>query len=66
MMEDPRTIGFCIHLVFCAKNIERMGDHATNIAETVYYMIEGKMLGDERPKGDITSEIAFVPQGRAT
>ena len=41
MMEDPRNITFCIHLMFCAKNIERMGDHATNIAETVYYMIEG-------------------------
>jgi phosphate transport system protein len=68
MMEDPRTIGFCIHLVFCAKNIERMGDHATNIAETVYYMMEGKVLTDERPKGDTTSEtsIAFEPQRRAT
>ena len=41
MMEDPRKISFCIHLLFCAKNIERMGDHATNIAETVHYMIEG-------------------------
>jgi phosphate transport system protein len=61
MMEDPHNIGFCIHLVFCAKNIERMGDHATNIAETVFYIIEGKTLGDERPKGDTTSEtnIAF-------
>ncbi|MGZ3411915.1 MAG: phosphate signaling complex protein PhoU [Xanthobacteraceae bacterium] len=68
MMEDPRTIGFCIHLIFCAKNIERMGDHATNIAETVYYMIEGKMLTDERPKGDLTSttNIAYEPQRRAT
>jgi phosphate transport system protein len=56
MMEQPRNIGICIHLVFCAKNIERMGDHATNIAETVYYMIEGKVLADERPKGDVTSE----------
>ena len=34
MMEDPRNIGFCAHLLFCAKNIERIGDHATNIAET--------------------------------
>ena len=42
MMEDPRNISFCIHLMFCAKNIERIGDHATNIAETVFYMIEGQ------------------------
>jgi phosphate transport system protein len=55
MMEDPRNITFCIHLMFCAKNIERMGDHATNIAETVYYMIEGHPIADQRPKGDTTS-----------
>ena len=55
MMEDPRNISVCIHLLFCAKNIERMGDHATNIAETVYYMAEGRALPDERPKGDTTA-----------
>ena len=55
MMEDPRNISVCIHLFFCAKNIERMGDHATNIAETIYYIVEGRALTDERPKGDITS-----------
>jgi len=55
MMEDPRNITFCIHLMFCAKNIERMGDHATNIAETVHYMIEGRPITDERPKGDTTA-----------
>ena len=55
MMEDPRNISVCIHLLFCAKNIERMGDHATNIAETIYYMVEGHALPDERPKGDNTS-----------
>jgi phosphate transport system protein len=55
MLEDPRNITVCIHLLFCAKNIERMGDHATNVAETVYYMVEGRMLADERPKGDTTS-----------
>ncbi len=55
MMEDPRNITFCIHLMFCAKNIERMGDHATNIAETVYYMVEGRAIADPRPKGDTTS-----------
>ena len=55
MMEDPRNITFCTHLLFCAKNIERMGDHATNIAETVYYIVEGRALADERPKGDTTA-----------
>ncbi|HEY8333671.1 MAG TPA: phosphate signaling complex protein PhoU [Tardiphaga sp.] len=55
MMEDPRNISFCIHLMFCAKNIERIGDHATNIAETVFYMIEGQQILDKRPKGDMTS-----------
>ncbi len=55
MMEDPRNITFCIHLMFCAKNIERMGDHATNIAETVYYMVEGHPMTDQRPKGDTTA-----------
>jgi phosphate transport system protein len=55
MMEDPRNISYCIHLLFCAKNIERMGDHATNIAETVYYMVEGRALAEERPKGDTTA-----------
>jgi len=59
MMEDPRNITLCIHLLFCAKNIERMGDHATNIAETVYYMVEGRALPDERPKGDLTATAAF-------
>jgi phosphate transport system protein len=55
MMEDRRNTSVCIHLLFCAKNIERMGDHATNIAETIYYMVEGKPLPDERPKRDSTS-----------
>ena len=59
MMEDPRNITFCIHLLFCAKNIERMGDHATNIAETVHYVIEGKPIADQRPKGDTTTLAAL-------
>jgi phosphate transport system protein len=62
MMEDPRNITFCIHLMFCAKNIERMGDHATNIAETVYYMIEGRAIMDQRPKGDTTSFAAIAAE----
>ncbi|NIX77855.1 phosphate signaling complex protein PhoU [Microvirga terricola] len=52
MMEDPRNISFCTHLLFCAKNIERIGDHTTNIAETVHYLVTGETLAIERPKGD--------------
>ncbi len=59
MMEDPRNISVCIHLLFCAKNIERMGDHATNIAETIHYMVEGQILTDERPKGDTTASTSI-------
>jgi len=55
MMEDPRNIGYCTHLLFCAKNIERIGDHATNIAETIHFQITGVTLTDERPKGDLST-----------
>jgi phosphate transport system protein len=55
MMEDPRNIGLCTHLLFGAKNIERVGDHTTNIAENVYYLVHGAALVDDRPKGDDTS-----------
>ena len=55
MMEDPRNIGLCTHLPFGAKNIERVGDHTTNIAENVYYLVHGTALADDRPKGDDTS-----------
>jgi phosphate transport system protein len=55
MMENPHNITFCTHLLFCAKNFERMGDHATNIAETVYYIVQGRPLEEERPKSDLTS-----------
>jgi phosphate transport system protein len=51
MMEDPRNISFCAHLLFCSKNIERIGDHATNIAETVFYLVSGETLPMDRPKG---------------
>ncbi len=51
MMEDPRNISLCAHLLFCSKNIERIGDHATNIAETVFHMVTGSSLPIERPKG---------------
>jgi len=65
MMEDPRTIGMCTHLLFVAKNIERTGDHATNIAEVVYHMVTGTHLATERPKADTTSETN-VPFGGRT
>lgn len=64
MLEDPRSITFCTHMLFCAKNIERMGDHATNIAESVYYIVEGSELKhEERPKADVTSRetLPLVP-----
>ncbi|MDF2994883.1 MAG: phosphate uptake regulator, PhoU [Xanthobacteraceae bacterium] len=61
MMEDPRNISLCTHLLFCAKNIERIGDHATNIAETVHYLVTGQLPTEERPKQDTTSitSVAF-------
>ncbi|UCI07465.1 phosphate signaling complex protein PhoU [Mesorhizobium sp. B1-1-8] len=57
MMEDPRNIAPCTHLLFCAKNIERIGDHATNIAETIYYIVTGDQMPAERPKGDKTDQV---------
>lgn len=56
MMEDPRNIGQCTHLLFMAKNIERIGDHATNIAENTYFVVHGEMPEGERKKDDHTSE----------
>ncbi|MBN9061122.1 MAG: phosphate transport system regulatory protein PhoU [Rhizobiales bacterium 65-9] len=55
MMEDPRNITSCTHLLFCAKNIERIGDHTTNVAETIHYWVTGTQLKGERPKGDNTN-----------
>jgi len=64
MMEDPRNIGACTHLLFMAKNIERIGDHATNIAENLYYLVHGTPLTRARPKGD-NSSIQVVAPDRA-
>jgi len=61
MMEDPRNITPCTHLIFCAKNIERIGDHATNIAETVYHIITGQVLPLERPKEDRSHNVVAKP-----
>lgn len=55
MMEDPRNISSCTHLLFCAKNVERIGDHATNIAETIIYQATGAVPSNERPKQDNSS-----------
>jgi len=65
MMEDPRTIGLCTHLLFVAKNIERCGDHATNVAETVYHMVSGGHLATERPKADVTSSTTISFERKA-
>ncbi|HLG84655.1 MAG TPA: phosphate signaling complex protein PhoU [Bradyrhizobium sp.] len=56
MMEDPRSISSCTHLLFCAKHIERIGDHITNIAEAIYYIVEGHEVEEERPKADTISK----------
>ena len=63
MMEDPRNITPCTHLLFIAKNLERIGDHATNVAETIYYAVKGEPLEGVRPKGD-TSPYAVVRPAR--
>jgi phosphate transport system protein len=60
IMEDPGIVVSGLHLLFCAKNLERVGDHATNIAESVYYLVEGRSLGDERPKVDPLAAVAFT------
>ncbi|MDH5188942.1 MAG: phosphate signaling complex protein PhoU [Rhodospirillaceae bacterium] len=60
MMEDPHSITACTHLLFIAKNIERIGDHATNIAEYVHFMVSGETPDDERPKGDETSQTIIT------
>jgi phosphate transport system protein len=65
MMEDPRTIGLCTHLLFVAKNMERSGDHATNIAEVVYHMVTGEHLESERPKADTTSSTTVPFERKA-
>jgi phosphate transport system protein len=62
MMEDPRSITPCTHLLFIAKNLERIGDHATNIAEIIYYAVTGETLPDVRPKGDSSAYTTMPPQ----
>ena len=61
MMEDARNISACTHLLFVAKNIERIGDHATNIAEIIHYLVLGRQIDRARPKGDTTSFAVVRP-----
>jgi phosphate transport system protein len=63
MMEDPRNITAATHLLFVAKNLERIGDHATNIAETVHYAVRGAALPEERPKADTSAYAVVRPPG---
>jgi phosphate transport system protein len=62
MMEDPRNITPCTHLLFIAKNLERMGDHETNIAEMIYYAVKGEVLPDARPKGNSAAYAVVRPK----
>jgi len=62
MMEDPRTITPCSHLMFIAKNLERVGDHATNVAELAYFRVTGKAVAEERTKKDVSSFEGAKPQ----
>jgi len=64
MMEDPRNITPCTHLLFCAKNIERIGDHATNIAETIFYVVTGEQMPIERPKEDKSHDVVLSGEPR--
>jgi phosphate transport system protein len=63
MMEDPRNISFCAHMLFCSKNIERIGDHATNIAETVVYLVTGQTMPSDRPRGRSETDIDVEAAG---
>jgi len=62
MMEDPRSITPCTHLLFIAKNLERIGDHTTNIAETVHYAATGEVLPEGRPKGQSSAYTVIRPR----
>jgi phosphate transport system protein len=62
MMEDPRNITPCTHLLFIAKNIERVGDHVTSVAEQIHYMVHGELPLGERPKQDLSSFTLVEPK----
>ncbi len=61
MMEDSRNIGFCAHLLFVAKNLERIGDHATNISEKIFYLVNGQTIDEARPKHELSGLVTVHP-----
>jgi len=63
MMEDPRNISPCTHLLFIAKNVERIGDHATNVAEVIHFLVTGSAIKGGRPKGDVSPYEVVSPSG---
>jgi len=63
MMEDPRNITAATHLLFIAKNLERIGDHTTNIAERIFYAVRGDSLPEDRPKADQSAFAVVRPAG---
>ncbi len=65
MMEDSSRVNACTHLVFIAKNFERVGDHATNIAEAIHFLVTGAPIVERRPKGDETSTFVVTPPNQS-
>ena len=63
MMEDPRNITAATHMLFIAKNLERIGDHTTNIAERIHYAVRGDSLPEDRPKADDSAYAVVRPAG---
>jgi phosphate transport system protein len=61
MMEDPRNITPCTHVLFIAKNIERIGDHITNISETIYFLVHGERMREDRARTGSTGRIVQLP-----
>jgi phosphate transport system protein len=62
MMEDPRNISLCTHLLFGARNLERIGDHTTQIARSIQFLVTGETINSPRPKGDPTAAIQVAPE----
>jgi len=66
MRQTPDALTSALELMLIGRHLERIGDHATNIAETVYFLVHGKAINDQRPKGDVTSTTLVVMRGMAS